>query len=46
MKIVRYPHYTCVHISVCFVIAAGICFAQSDPGPRGAPLEPAALIRL
>src|SRR5580658_3148431 len=37
MKIVRYPHYTCVHISVCFVIAAGICFAQSDPGPRGGP---------
>jgi len=37
MKIVRYPHYTCVRISVCFAIAAGICFAQSDPGPRGGP---------
>ena len=37
MKTVRYPQYTCARISMACMLAAGMCLAQTDPGPRGGP---------
>ncbi|HEY6329053.1 MAG TPA: di-heme oxidoredictase family protein, partial [Blastocatellia bacterium] len=35
MKFASFPSQKCARICVSCILAAGICFAQSDPGPRG-----------